>query len=126
MGKTRDPNTLSNYDEVVTTHIVANLEIDFERKRLTGSVTLTLKSLVDHLRQIVLDARHVAELIVDLLSSTIFFFIECANLYMFSHWLEQFRFCLPTFELQSRFLALSPPLGQPSKRLSRLTTWQPP
>lgn len=53
----RDPNTQSNYHEVLTTHVVANLEIDFEKKRLWGDVVLRLKSLVDGLKQIVLDTR---------------------------------------------------------------------
>jgi hypothetical protein len=53
----RDPNTLSNYDEVRTRHVVANLEIDFERKILHGNVLLTLKSLKDHLDHVVLDTR---------------------------------------------------------------------
>ncbi|KAF2835226.1 putative leukotriene A-4 hydrolase like protein [Patellaria atrata CBS 101060] len=41
----RDPNTLSNYHNFVTTHVTANLEIDFNKKILTGSVFLTLKSV---------------------------------------------------------------------------------
>ena len=53
----RDPNTLSNYDDVRTTHVVASLEIDFEKKRLIGNVLLNLKSLSDNLNRIVLDTR---------------------------------------------------------------------
>ncbi|KAI4134643.1 MAG: hypothetical protein LQ347_001341 [Umbilicaria vellea] len=40
----RDPNTLSNYNYFVTTHTEANFDIDFEQKRLAGSVKLTLRS----------------------------------------------------------------------------------
>ncbi|KAE9976386.1 hypothetical protein EG328_002655 [Venturia inaequalis] len=41
----RDPNTLSNYNNWRTSHITANLEIDFQNKRLWGDVVLRLKSL---------------------------------------------------------------------------------
>ncbi|KAF2094168.1 leukotriene A-4 hydrolase [Rhizodiscina lignyota] len=54
----RDPNTLSNYDDVRTTHVVANFEIDFEKKRLVGSVLLKLKSLTDNLKSVVLDTSY--------------------------------------------------------------------
>ena len=43
----RDPNTLSNYDQFVTTHTTANLSIDFEQKILFGDISLDLKALVD-------------------------------------------------------------------------------
>lgn len=43
----RDPNTLSNYDQFVTTHTTANLSIDFEQNILFGNVLLDLKALVD-------------------------------------------------------------------------------
>ena len=39
----RDPNTLSNYSCFLTTHTVANFEIDFEKKNLFGKVILNLK-----------------------------------------------------------------------------------
>ncbi|KAL8796372.1 MAG: hypothetical protein Q9195_001279 [Heterodermia aff. obscurata] len=41
----RDPNTLSNYSHFLTTHTVANLDIDFEKKILSGNVVLNLKCL---------------------------------------------------------------------------------
>lgn len=58
-SRPRDPNTLSNYHEFLTTHTVANFDIDFQKKALHGSVTLTLKSLTDaHARDIVLDSSY--------------------------------------------------------------------
>ena len=53
----RDPNTLANYNAWRTQHTTANYEIDFEKKRLHGSVTLTLKKLADE-RKIVLDTSY--------------------------------------------------------------------
>ncbi|KZF21561.1 leukotriene A-4 hydrolase [Xylona heveae TC161] len=41
----RDPNTLSNYNNFITTHTVANFKIDFNQKKLQGNVTLQLKSI---------------------------------------------------------------------------------
>lgn len=41
----RDPNTLSNYNEFLTIHTVANLDIDFEQSRITGNVTLSLEAI---------------------------------------------------------------------------------
>jgi hypothetical protein len=57
----RDPNTLSNYHNYVTRHTSVDFEIDFENKRLTGSVVLRLESLVeaDQKVDIVLDSRYV-------------------------------------------------------------------
>lgn len=43
----RDPNTLSNYNNFITTHTTVNFKIDFERKIVGGKVTLTLKSITD-------------------------------------------------------------------------------
>ncbi len=55
----RDPNTLSNYNNFLTTHTTANLRIDFDNKRLTGNVLLDLKSITDaETREIVLDTSH--------------------------------------------------------------------
>jgi leukotriene-A4 hydrolase len=53
----RDPNTLSNYNAWRTQHTTANYEIDFDNRRLRGSVTLTLKKLADE-RKIVLDTSY--------------------------------------------------------------------
>lgn len=43
----RDPNTLSNYNNFITTHTTVNFKIDFERKIVGGKVALTLKSITD-------------------------------------------------------------------------------
>lgn len=43
----RDPNTLSNYDQFLTTHTTANLTIDFEHNVLFGNVLLDVKPLVN-------------------------------------------------------------------------------
>lgn len=40
----RDLNTLSNYNAFVTEHIIANIDIDFAKRRLQGNVVLRLKS----------------------------------------------------------------------------------
>ncbi|KAJ4363180.1 Leucyl aminopeptidase yscIV [Neocucurbitaria cava] len=55
----RDPNTLSNYHNLVTRHTSVDFNIDFEKKRLYGSVTLTLESLTDEeVKDVVLDSSH--------------------------------------------------------------------
>ncbi|KAB8349807.1 hypothetical protein FH972_023820 [Carpinus fangiana] len=41
----RDPNTLSNYNNFLTTNTAVDLKIDFEKKLLSGNVTLSLKSI---------------------------------------------------------------------------------
>jgi hypothetical protein len=58
----RDPNTLSNYHNYVTRHTSVDFEIDFEKKRLVGSVVLRLESLVDGDEKVdvVLDSRYVS------------------------------------------------------------------
>ena len=53
----RDPNTLSNYDYFRTTHIAANLSIDFAQRRLAGSVTLILETLQES-NEVILDTSH--------------------------------------------------------------------
>jgi hypothetical protein len=58
----RDPNTLSNYQSWRTQHVTANLEIDFENKRLLGNVVLRLKALREKTEErIVLDSRYVCD-----------------------------------------------------------------
>lgn len=53
----RDPNTLSNYTSWRTQHVTANLEIDFEGKRLVGNVALKLKALREKTEErVVLDS----------------------------------------------------------------------
>ena len=55
----RDPNTLSNYQNFVTAHTVANFEIDFENQRLAGNVVLHLKPVLESKsREIILDTSH--------------------------------------------------------------------
>ncbi|KAF1813311.1 leukotriene A-4 hydrolase [Eremomyces bilateralis CBS 781.70] len=55
----RDPNTLSNYDEFVTRHITANLEVDFEGRRLSGDVVLRMRSVTGEGDRVVLDTSYV-------------------------------------------------------------------
>ncbi|KAH3915511.1 leucine aminopeptidase [Parastagonospora nodorum] len=52
----RDPNTLSNYHNYVTRHTSLDFEIEFERKRLVGSVVLRMESLTDAEVDVVLDS----------------------------------------------------------------------
>lgn len=53
----RDPNTLSNYNAWRTKHTTANFTIDFDAKRLLGTVQLELEKLADE-SKIVLDTRY--------------------------------------------------------------------
>lgn len=41
----RDPNTLSNYNNWISTHITANFEVFFDQKKLAGNVIHQLKSI---------------------------------------------------------------------------------
>ncbi|KAI4922654.1 hypothetical protein J4E90_001087 [Alternaria incomplexa] len=53
----RDPNTLSNYHNFVTRHTSVDFDIDFQKKRLFGSVVLTLECLTDEdVKDVVLDS----------------------------------------------------------------------
>lgn len=55
----RDPNTLSNYNNFITTKTTANLEIDFEEKYISGNVVLELTSITEAASQeILLDSSH--------------------------------------------------------------------
>ncbi|RAL06228.1 bifunctional aminopeptidase/epoxide hydrolase [Aspergillus ibericus CBS 121593] len=57
----RDPNTLSNYNDWICTHITARFDILFDQKKLVGSVIHKLKSATDgDSREIILDSNHVA------------------------------------------------------------------
>lgn len=52
----RDPNTLSNYNNWLSTHVTANLEILFDQKKLAGNVVHRLKSTTEsQSRDILLD-----------------------------------------------------------------------
>lgn len=54
----RDPCTLSNYHNFRTIHTSVDFHIDFNSKKLSGNVTLLLKSLTDgEAKEIVLDTR---------------------------------------------------------------------
>jgi leukotriene-A4 hydrolase len=44
----RDPNTLSNYNNWKTKHTIAEFAIDFQKKCLSGIVTLHLESITDN------------------------------------------------------------------------------
>ena len=55
----RDPNTLSNYNNWISTHITANFDILFDQKKLEGNVIHRLKSITDAQSQdIILDTNH--------------------------------------------------------------------
>lgn len=55
----RDPNTLSNYHNFLTMHTSVDFDIDFAKKRLFGSVVLSLESLTEEIKEVVLDSRYV-------------------------------------------------------------------
>ena len=54
----RDPSTLSNYDEFRTDHVTADLDIDFAKKRLVGTVVLRLRALKNGVSKVVLDTSY--------------------------------------------------------------------
>lgn len=57
----RDPSTLSNYGAWRTRHTTANLRLDFEGKKLHGSVVLRLESQTDRAsNEVILDSRFVS------------------------------------------------------------------
>lgn len=51
----RDPNTLANYNAWRTRHTSADFDVDFDTKRLTGTVHLTLERLAKDESKIILD-----------------------------------------------------------------------
>ncbi|GLB12082.1 hypothetical protein AtubIFM57258_009360 [Aspergillus tubingensis] len=56
----RDPNTLSNYNNWICTHITANFDILFDQKKLVGNVIHKLKSTTNgDSKEIILDSNHV-------------------------------------------------------------------
>lgn len=58
----RDPNTLSNYNNFVTKHTIANFEINFEKRVLEGNVKLSLESITEgEINRIILDTRCVLD-----------------------------------------------------------------
>ena len=58
--KPRDPNTLSNYNNWLTTHTSTTFDINFDEQKLSGSVTHKLKSITKaETNEIILDSSHV-------------------------------------------------------------------
>ncbi|KAG9251283.1 peptidase family M1-domain-containing protein [Emericellopsis atlantica] len=57
---TRDPSTLSNYGAWRTTHTTTSFTLDFQNKKLVGSVILSLQSQTEReSKEVVLDSRFV-------------------------------------------------------------------
>lgn len=55
----RDPNTLSNYNNFITKKTTANLEIDFEKKCISGNVVLEVTSITEAAsKEILLDTSY--------------------------------------------------------------------
>ncbi|KAF2864388.1 leukotriene A-4 hydrol [Piedraia hortae CBS 480.64] len=54
----RDPNTLSNYDAWRTKHTKIDFIIDFEARKLHGTVCLTLENLAKNVPKVVLDTSY--------------------------------------------------------------------
>ena len=55
----RDPNTLSNYNNFLTTNTTVNFNIDFDKSVVSGKVELTLKSITDAAaKEILLDTSY--------------------------------------------------------------------
>ena len=58
-ARSRDPNTLSNYDQFLCRHTIANFDIDFKKSQLKGSVNLRLEAIAKSTNNaIVLDTSH--------------------------------------------------------------------
>lgn len=54
-----DPNTLSNYNNFITTNTTVNLEINFDTKLITGYVILKLKSITNAAaKELILDTSY--------------------------------------------------------------------
>jgi leukotriene-A4 hydrolase len=56
----RDPNTLSNYNNWITTHSTATFDVNFEEQKLGGHIAHQLKSITKaESKEIILDSSHV-------------------------------------------------------------------
>jgi len=53
----KDAYTYSNYDQVITTHLYLDLDVDFDDKKLSGFADLSLKWLSSDLQDVILDTR---------------------------------------------------------------------
>lgn len=53
----RDPNTLSNYYDLVTRHISWHYDANFSTKTLKGYAVITAEALVDGVKELVVDSR---------------------------------------------------------------------
>jgi leukotriene-A4 hydrolase len=72
MASKRDPNTLSNYHEIRTTEISIDFDINFEKKRLEGGVSLKLKGVAKSaVKEVILDTRLVSSVQQPQISLTI-------------------------------------------------------
>lgn len=58
----RDPNTLANYNAWRMRHVTADLELDFEAKRVSGSVRISMARVEKGDGKIMLDTRSVCSL----------------------------------------------------------------
>lgn len=55
--KVKDVATCSNFKEVRTTHLHLDMTVNFDDSKITGWLKLTLKSLIDNLDTVILDAQ---------------------------------------------------------------------
>lgn len=58
MARVIDPSSLSNLNEVSTKHIHMDWKIDFDQKKIGGSVLLDIITLVPNVSQVILDTSY--------------------------------------------------------------------